>query len=512
MKTKLLISACILSLVASNGSNMYACSGSPPAPNLQIVPRYVCVGSSVKLDACWSEDPDACPCIDCPTKLCLICESTYLINGIRMYKYDYTNDGVWDKTKVPDSIPDDDPRDYCTYSSAGDYTVKLEVWDHDSCYGLGSDKSAWTTATVTAVEVNNVQYLDPVTGYTDISGTLYVHQGTNVTFKAIPNPSGASWPSANPVWGGEASGKGSTTNVLFNTLSSSTSDYKTVWAECGSSKVTANIIVFDFEGVFTPKDNFDGRHIMYYGIEEEVELDFETDPWSVTAGQAGGLEWTKGSGPGTLSNVDIDYGTADYDAGETDGTVKLVLTIKSGPSKGKWEGYQKDIILPSGTRMTRVNPNNVWHIQYTASAGIKLYYWLDPKYVSFKYLTFGEGSCPSTNVSGFYLTCWPWNSYPTGSQIAGHSQNTFGTISGGNITTGCRVDSPDYSSTGSANPWAAGSYTYVIPSEYIDDTASRHSFGSQTKVGTFDVNGKATNTKGGQPPGEAALNDLTSGY
>jgi len=83
---------------------------------------------------------------------------------------------------------------------------------------------------------------------------------------------------------------------------------------------------------------------------------------------------------------------------------------------------------------------------------------------------------------------------------------------GGNITTGCRVDEPDYSSTGAADPWAAGSYTYVIPSEYIDDTASRHSFGSQTKVGTFDVNGKATNTKGGQPPGEAALNDVSSPY
>ena len=92
-----------------------------------------------------------------------------------------------------------------------------------------------------------------------------------------------------------------------------------------------------------------------------------------------------------------------------------------------------------------------------------------------------------------------------------HAQNTFGAILGGNSTTGCRVEAADGSSTGSANPWAAGSYTYVIPSEYIDDTASRHSFGSQTKVSTYDANGRATNTKGGQS-GSAALNDPTSGY
>jgi hypothetical protein len=51
----------------------------------------------------------------------------------------------------------------------------------------------------------------------------------------------------------------------------------------------------------------------------------------------------------------------------------------------------------------------------------------------------------------------------------------------------------------------------VIPSEYIGDTGSRHSFGSQTKVGTYDSNGNATNTKGGQS-GSAALNDPNSGY
>ena len=307
--------------------------------------------------------------------------------------------------------------------------------------------SSSKTITIYVVEVDVIQYDDPDIGYTNIVFPLYVYKGTTVNFKAIPAPSGASWPSGKPVWGGTsgASGTGSTTSVTFNTLSSSLSDYKTVTAECGNT-VTANVVVFDFEGVFTPEDNFSGRHTMYYGIEEKVALSFDTDPWSVTSGQAGGLEWTKGSGsqPGIVSNADIDYGTADYDAGATNGTVWLILTIKSGPYKGKWEGYQKDIILPSGTRMTRATAN-VKHNYGSASAGIALYYWLDPTNVSFKYLNFGEGSCPATSATGIYITAPPGN----------HPQNGPVGILGGNSTTGCKVNATDYAWT-ERNPWAPG--------------------------------------------------------
>ena len=262
------------------------------------------------------------------------------------------------------------------------------------------------------------------------------------------------------------------------------------------------MIVFDFEGVFTPKDDFDGRHTMYYGIEELVELSFDTDPWSVPAGQAGGLEWTKNaSGPGTLSNVDIDYGTADYDAEESPGTVWLSLTIQSGPSKGKWKGYQKDIILPTGTRMTRVNPNTVWHRQGYASAGIALYYWLDPKHVSFKYLTFGEDSCPITGDTGIFITDPP--------NPPNHQQNTFGVILGGNITTGCRVEEEDQAGFIRYLWGSGGTYTWSIPTQYIDDTSARNTFGSnQNHVPVIQANGDATINKGGQS-GSAALNATT---
>ena len=382
------------------------------------------------------------------------------------------------------------------FSGAGHYVIEAK-W--------GSYDPGDNTITVTVVEVDKLQYDDPDTGYTDIQFPLYVYIGTTVTFKAIPDPSGASWPTGKPIWGGSsgASGTGETTEVTFNTLSSSLSDYKTVTATCCNT-ITANIVVFDFEGVFKPKDDFDGRHTMYYGIEEEVELDFETDPWSVTAGQAGGLEWTKGSDsqPGTVSNVNIDYGTADYDAEETDGTVWLKLKIKSGPSKDEWEGYQKDVILPTGTRMTRVNPNTVWHIHGSASAGIALYYWLDPKYVSFKYLTFGEDSCPATGATGIYITVPPGN----------HPQNGPVGILGGNSTTGCRVEPEDHAGSG-RNPWApGGTYTWSIPTQYIDDTSTRNAFGSnQNQIPVLEANGDATMNKGGQS-GSAALNDPTSGW
>jgi hypothetical protein len=387
-------------------------------------------------------------------------------------------------------------RSWGRYSSPGKYGVDVYAYDEydqsDSSYGY-----------FYAVAVNKIQYNDPDTGYTNIDFPLYVHVGTTVCFKAIRNPSAAAfWPGGKPVWGGTcgASGSGEIAYVKFGTLSSSLSDYKTVTATCGNT-VTVNVIVFDFEGVLAPKDGFSGRSTMYYGIEEKVDLDFETDPWSVTAGQAGGLEWTKGSEsqPGTLSNVKIDYGTADYDAGATNGTVWLILTIKSGPSKGNWKGYQKDVVLPSGTRMTRVDPNHVWHEFNTASAGIKLYYWLDPTNVSFKYLTFGEDSCAPTPAWGVCST------------MGSHSQNTFGAILGGHITNGCRVSAEDHAWC-KVTPWnlGDGGWTWNIPTQYIDDTSTRHTFGgTQNHVSQVWANGNATQSKAGHS-GPAKASDPDS--
>ncbi len=212
------------------------------------------------------------------------------------------------------------------------------------------------------------------------------------------------------------------------------------------------------------------------------------------------MEWTKHNGVGLVSDAGND-GTADYDAQHTAGEVTLRLTILSGPSKDQFKSYGRTVIAPTGTRMTRVSAN-VWHTQGSASAGIALYYWLDPKTVSFTNLTFGEDSCPATGATGIYITVPPGN----------HDQGTFGDILGGNSTTGCRVDAADHAWS-RRNPWApGGTYTWSIPTQYIDDTSTRNTFGSnQNHVPTLQANGDATMAKGGQS-GSAALNDPTSGY
>jgi len=150
-----------------------------------------------------------------------------------------------------------DPANECecvTWSGGGEGCQRTYSWGSPGSQTVTAtsscDSNSYASDEVTIVKVDKLQYLDPETGYTDITGTLYVRVGTSVTFKAIPNPSGASWPSNQPVWFGSsgASGTGSTTSVTFNTLSSSTSDYKKVEVACDcadppTAQVTANVIV-----------------------------------------------------------------------------------------------------------------------------------------------------------------------------------------------------------------------------------------------------------------------------
>lgn len=100
-------------------------------------------------------------------------------------------------------------------------------------------------------EVDKLRYKIGEGDYADVPDPLFVAKGTTVDFKAIIAPSGATWPSGKPVWGGTsgASGTGGTKSVPFNTASTSSTDYKTVTAECGNSTPlpTANVIVFELK-------------------------------------------------------------------------------------------------------------------------------------------------------------------------------------------------------------------------------------------------------------------------
>ena len=170
---------------------------------------------------------------------------------------------------------------------------------------------------VAVVGVGGIQYQSG-TSYVDISGTLYILKGTSVTFKALPTPANRQFSSGKPVWSGTsgASGTGQTTSVTFNTVSSSTSDFKTVIATAGNS-MTVNVIVYELTGTFTPEIVFSGRSYTRFGIEENITLGFTASP-SLTASQIGGLRWaitTSGTGNGTLTPQ--DNGTAIYNAPDT---------------------------------------------------------------------------------------------------------------------------------------------------------------------------------------------------
>jgi hypothetical protein len=202
---------------------------------------------------------------------------------------------------------DGDPGLVCSY---------VYTWpDKSTAYGIGSatpgvygvyviacnesDSYDWDYGYVVVVGVGTIKYNDPQTGWTDMPDPLYVFKGTTVSFKALAVPSGAPWPYGKPVWGGSAgaTGTGETTSVALNSVSSSTSDYKTVTAECGNT-VTVNVLVYDLTGNLVPEDNFSGRSQTDYGLEELVGLSYTTSPSGISGLP---VQWTIESGVGTLN-------------------------------------------------------------------------------------------------------------------------------------------------------------------------------------------------------------------
>gem|GEM_PF-2613219 len=91
------------------------------------------------------------------------------------------------------------------------------------------------------------QYKIGTNAWADMSDPLYVCSNSTVCFKATKIPTIAGWPSGKPVWGGVVSGSGKQTNsYTFNSISTSTSDYKIVTAECGNT-VTGDVVVLNVE-------------------------------------------------------------------------------------------------------------------------------------------------------------------------------------------------------------------------------------------------------------------------
>ncbi len=183
---------------------------------------------------------------------------------------------------------------YHTYSTseAGEYYPRIRVDAEDYADFRSRDENVH----VRVVEVDEMHYDDPTTGYTNITSTLYVRKGTTVTFKAVKYPVGL-WPSDKPVWGGSAgaTGTGYTTKyVYFNTVSSSSTDYKTVTAECGNTK-TVNVIVYEITA-----DDADCTN------PTAAEINYTLTPSGIT------VNHVDFSAPGTTDNNNSVSGTFDF--------------------------------------------------------------------------------------------------------------------------------------------------------------------------------------------------------
>jgi len=182
------------------------------------------------------------------------------------------------------------------------------IWDtcDDEYYTL--EKSGSVDTDLTVVAVDKLQWKIGGGAYADVTGTLYVAKGSTVDFKALKDPSDApSWPTGKPAWSGTsgASGTGETNPPPFNTLSTSTTDYKTVIAECGNEE-TANVIVFEVnikhsDGTSDPPE--------YLGLDGTLQLKAVPSP----SGLSGNYTWSETSPKISLTDTTSQTVTVNGD-------------------------------------------------------------------------------------------------------------------------------------------------------------------------------------------------------
>jgi len=311
-----------------------------------------------------------------------------------------------------------------------------------------------------------------------------------------------SWPTNKPEWGGTsgATGTGETKAVTFNTLSTSTSDYKTVTATCDNT-VTVNVIVYQLTGKHVAQDNFSGRASTTYGVAEVTDLSFTVSPTGISASQMGGLSWEAVTANGTIANSGTS-GTGTYTCYWTNESVTLRLVVQSGPSKNRYVDVAFTVVAPTGSYMIQEPSTGIWHMTNTCSVGFKGWIYIEPKTVSFSKIQFREGSCLST-ATGF----WARDNGIT------HPIGTWGSIGGGNSTTGCRVSGNDtIQSPAYGPPYSVGTFLWPIPWQYRVGTGGATQFDTANHYFTADANGKCCGQKAGAGPFCKNAADPTSGY
>jgi len=136
-------------------------------------------------------------------------------------------------------------------STPGVYTLRCFVYDRNTGVRNDPDGAAATAFTVTVVGIEKIQYKNGAGTWVDVPSPLTVHVGTEVEFKAIASPSGASWPASTPFWvrnGPSANGTDAMPKITFGTVGT-----KTLKFTCGTSKVSTTIIVYSVTLKVRPK-------------------------------------------------------------------------------------------------------------------------------------------------------------------------------------------------------------------------------------------------------------------
>ncbi len=122
-------------------------------------------------------------------------------------------------------------------------SVPLSALWQDNNYPVGSnDSQLTTTITVNVVGVAGIDVKENGAWVDQTGNTITVIAGTDVEFRARPNPTSAQWPSGCPQWGGAAAGKsGADISVTFS------SDGETsVTAGPDTKAVIVNVISFSY--------------------------------------------------------------------------------------------------------------------------------------------------------------------------------------------------------------------------------------------------------------------------
>ena len=362
-------------------------------------------------------------------------------------------------------------------------TLRHDINNEPYCDTFGEPTEP--TGPVEVVGVDRLQYQSG-SNHVDITGTLYVLKGTSITFKAVPSPSDQQFQSGLPVWSGTsgATGSGPTISVTFNTVSSSSSDFKTVTATSGNG-MTANIIVFELTGVLTPAITPPlGRPLATkFGIEETIELGFTSNP-TLTASEVGGLRWkivTPTTGGGTLPQE--EDGTVTYSAPDTAASVTLKLEVLSGPSTGGGPTTSITVVEPSGAYITRAN-NLIGHVNNTWSAAFRGIIHLTPEDVSFFNLLFYEGYA-DLHAEGWVVDVpFLGNHPPSATMVRINSRNEVNTTD--NINTGQK-----------SGPYGVGEWYWDIPWHFVTNSGRDVHFITVRQKATSDNVGTAVISKAG---------------